>query len=294
MKKPAHHKMTSRSPIYIYATEMVSAYYKCLDLKDKSVLSICGSGDQVINAYFFGAKKVFAFDINIRAEFILDLKLKALKILDYEEFLDFFGSGYGNAKFSFSNYQKIRSSLLDKTKRFFDKVYKEFNYNGRRLVDSDYFRKRDMLSASIFQVNAYLKNEKEYLKCRNIMADKKIEFVVSDINEINKKINKTFDIINISNVLNYLTANVADGDLVRILSLTIKSVSKKLKVNGLIFWYSYFEVMYKNNGKGVPPASRKDIIKEIEKNLAFKIISKKIKGMKQGFFDRINILMRVR
>lgn len=189
--------------------------------------------------------------------------------------MDFFGSGYGNAKFSFSNYQKIRSSLLDKTKRFFDKVYKEFNYNGRRLVDSDYFRKRDMLSASIFQVNAYLKNEKEYLKCRNIMADKKIEFVVSDINEINKKINKTFDIINISNVLNYLTANVADGDLVKILSLTIKSVSKKLKVNGLIFWYSYFEVMYKNNGKGVPPASRKDIIKKIEKNLAFKIISKK-------------------
>ena len=46
-----------KAPIYLYGTEAIGSYYKPLKLKGKSVLTINGSGDQVLNAYYFGAKK---------------------------------------------------------------------------------------------------------------------------------------------------------------------------------------------------------------------------------------------
>ena len=56
--------MTAESPLFIYATEMVSLNYVHIDLKHRSVLTLGGSGDQMLNAYFFGAETVTMFDIN--------------------------------------------------------------------------------------------------------------------------------------------------------------------------------------------------------------------------------------
>lgn len=45
------------APLYLYGTEHISKYYSKLDLNNKKVLTIIGSGDQALNAFFYGAKK---------------------------------------------------------------------------------------------------------------------------------------------------------------------------------------------------------------------------------------------
>ncbi|PKM91487.1 hypothetical protein CVU82_02730 [Candidatus Falkowbacteria bacterium HGW-Falkowbacteria-1] len=289
--KPAHDKMTSRSPMYIYATEMVSDYYSCLNLEGKRVLSICGSGDQIINAFYFGAREVVAFDINYNSFFILDLKLTAINKLNYLEFINFFGSNLIDGSLEFGLYNKLKVFLSVKTRNFFDKLYKEFDYKGKKLIKSDYFRQRSMFDVLASDINYYLKNEKEYLKCREIVQNRKIQFLQLDVNDILtcKKLKGGFDIINLSNVLNYLTGKTEEENVLNVLVDVSRKINKKVNKDGVFFYYSYSPSIYKSQ-RLIPPASRFEIIKSINEINNFKFINKRFRRIGSESFDRINIL----
>jgi len=291
MKKGSHHKMTSESPMYVYATEMVSQYYKRLDLKNKRVLSIVGSGDQIINAYYFGAKEVIGFDINKRAAFMLDLKKTAIINLNYKEFLNFFGSNLSNGTLSFKLYSKFCKGLPLRTQFFFDTAYKEYKNNGQELIKSDYFRQRAMMNCTALDVNAYLKNEKTYLKCRNIINNKKCHFLDLDLNDIltNKKLVGRFDLINLSNVPNYFTGDLVEKEYLSTLSGIIKKISKRLSKDAALFYYSYSPSLYERLDRKMPPASLIKMIFKIKENNKFKLDIKRFNGVNKGSFDRINI-----
>lgn len=289
--KHFHPKMTAKSPMYIYATEMVSSYYSHLNLSGKRILSIVGSGDQIIDAYFLGAKEVVGFDINKYAFFMFDLKFAAINELNYQEFLKFFGDNLDGGNLNFGLYKKLKGDLPLRTKNFFDKIYKEFDNNGKRLTKSEYFRQRSMIKCSASDINYYLKNEREYLKCRMALQDKKIQFLKLDVNDIltDQKLKDKFDIINLSNVLNYFTGNTKESDLIKVLAGVTKKISKKVKKDGIFFYYSYSPSMYSSTGRKIPPASRPDIINDIKKINNFKAWTKTFRGINRGAFDRINI-----
>ena len=122
-----------KAPIYLYGTESIGSYYNAFDLRGKSVLTISGSGDQVLNAYYFGAKRVVGFDIVKNTKYFLDLKFAAIKTLDYKGFLDFFGDRKGIGNFNHSTYSSLEEYLEDETKEFFEELFKKYNYNGREL-----------------------------------------------------------------------------------------------------------------------------------------------------------------
>ena len=291
MSKPAHPKMTSQSPMYIYATEMVSDYYNKLDIKNKKILSIIGSGDQIINAYFFGAKEVVGFDINKYASFMLKLKVGAILNLAYPEFIKFFGKDMESGTLDFSLYNKFKKNLAANVRIFFDKIYKEFNYEGRKLIKSDYFRQRHMIKASADRINIYLKNEKNYLKCKSIMQNKSLQSHELDINDISisEKLYGKFDIINLSNVLNYITGNTEKENLLKVLVEITKKVIKEVKKGAIFFYYSYSPSLYSSAGKQIPSASRLKIIQKIAEINNFKITLKRLRGITPGSLDRINI-----
>jgi len=283
--------MTARAPMYLYATEMVSSYYDRLGLRGKRVLSIVGSGDQIVNAYFFGAKEVVGFDINRYAWFMLDLKWTALRRLDYGEFLKFFGRRLAGGSLNFALYRKIRLELSLRTRHHFDKLYREFRNDGRRLAASENFRQRAMLECSAAAVNHYLKNEAAYRRCREILRDKKPIFLELDVNDIAsaKRLKGNFDVINLSNVLNYISRNIKEDDLVKVLADVTKKVSRRLKPGGLFFYYSYSPSIYPPTGRTIPPASRPRIIRGIAKLNSFKASTKTFAGVNRGVFDRVNI-----
>ncbi len=291
-------KMTSSSPMYIYATEMVSSYYSKLSLGKKTVLTISGSGDQVLNAYFFGAKDVISFDLNKHSFFITYLKFTAIKILSYTEFLKFFGTKYNNTGLGYELYKKIRTNLNNNTRAFFDSTYEENSYSGSKIIKSEkYFRRRGDLSLKPAKIiNIYLKNERNYLKLRNIIKDQKLTFIQSDIVGISKKIQPSkekIDLINISNVINYLSTSVKSDDPEKYIINLLTDLGKNLNKNGKIIFYAYSLATYADRiSRGVPPASRKSFIDRIKNETDFIIEEKKISGIHNKTMDKIIILRK--
>ena len=95
---------TNFSRIYTFTTENISGYLKYFDLKDKTLLTVGSSGDQILNAYFYGARDITLYDINPYAKYYIYLKVAAILSLDYKEFQYFFFkyglNEYGNKEYN--------------------------------------------------------------------------------------------------------------------------------------------------------------------------------------------------
>ncbi len=279
--------MTPESRIYVYATEMVSSYYSLLDLKNKKVLTIIGSGDQILNAYFYGAESVTGFDINTRSPFFVDLKIQAIKNLDYGVFLGFFGDTHANGNLDHNTYLKFRNSLQDNTKTFFDKIYGEAT--GGNIVKSEYFRDRAFLKPNISDINAYLINEDSYLKMRRILLDVGPQYIVGNIIDIAPSfLTENYDVINMSNVFNYFVGR-KDERTADMLDL-LKVLYKTMTPDGLLFYYSYSPTIYSEGT--VPPASRPETTKRVRDLGLFEIEEKSFIGTNGVHEDKITILKK--
>lgn len=293
--------MSVNSPVYLYATEMVSAYYSILNIKNKNIMTICGSGDQVLDAFFMGAKSVIGFDLNQSSEFITNLKIAAIKELSYGEYLEFIGNKLSNKRLNYNIYKKIKTNLNKKTKRFFDNLYSKFKYNNNKLLASDNFRQRDdFVSSSIKDINYFLKDKNTYIKMKKILKNAKFKFIQSDIKELylHKDIkNKKFDIINMSNVPGYITGTLQKQGNKDPCGYFIEKIANKLfnmlSDEGFIFYYIYAPAIFPNKiaQKSSPSAS----ISNFKKFRGKINISKKIvPGVVQGTKDEIVILKRLR
>jgi len=291
--------MTSQAPMYFFATERVGEYYSKIDLKDKKVLTICGSGDQVLNAFLVGAKQVIGFDLNKRSEFITRLKIVAIKNLNYQEFISFFG--FGRRAFDYNTYSNLRNNLNKRSKIFFDKIYKEFENNGYKLSKSEYFRQRKhVISGSEKRINLYLKNERHYEKLKKIMSKKKFIFLLADLENLatNKSLAKErFDLINLSNAQNYFSGRLrsqgfnAKASVRKIFKEILLPLRGLLTKKGHIMFYSYSPKVYPNQiAKKIPPPSRNYYLNKMKRELSIKIIQKNFEGITPKTQDKIVLI----
>ncbi len=160
------------SPTYTFTTENIKNCFKKLELKNKSLLTVCGSGNQVFNAVLLGARKIDAFDISGFSEMFFNLKKIAIEVLSYEEFFEFFYlksicsdeeiKKYHKA-FNIKTYWKITPYLDERTRIFWDNLYLEengFNIRKSALFESD-IDKKDVL----IMMNNYL-NPEGFLKLK--------------------------------------------------------------------------------------------------------------------------------
>lgn len=92
---------------------------QALELDSNSrVLTISSGGCNALNYLLAGPKSVTAVDLNKHHIYLLNLKLAALKYLQfYEDFFDFFG--YGKGKNTGTNYLRFIAKNLDKDTRNF-------------------------------------------------------------------------------------------------------------------------------------------------------------------------------
>ncbi len=82
--------LTDYSRLYTFTTENINGYIENFDLKNKSLLTVGSSGDQILNAFFYGARDITLYDINEYAKFYVYLKVAAILSLSYVEFQEFF------------------------------------------------------------------------------------------------------------------------------------------------------------------------------------------------------------
>ena len=212
-----------------FTKENLSGYLKKLELSQKKVLTINTSGDDILNAMFFGANDLTLCTKNNYAKYYLYLKLAGLKALSYNEFCWFFMKNNMNMRnnnkmFSKRLFRKIGPTLdsIDKDSYlFFDELFDIYTPKETRnncFSDSNYHSK------AIKNFNIYLRNEYSYNKLRNMSSNTNINFIDKSILDTN--IDQEYDVILLSTLC-------TEMKLRRFLKL-IKKLDKNLSSDGLI------------------------------------------------------------
>ena len=194
----------SYSASYVFTTENINAYYDRLDLNGKSILTVAGSGDHILNAILRGARKIDAFDISGYAILFYYLKEAAVKSFNYEEFIEFFLSK--NA-LSYDAYLKLRPNLNPEVVNYYDTI---FSKKSTGLLESPLFREvppsfiqEPIKKASIISgVSSYLEPE-NYTKLQEKMDNCQVSLFLRDIKEIGIFADK-YDYIFLSNIIEYV------------------------------------------------------------------------------------------
>lgn len=187
-----------RNVIYNIATEEIDHFMPVLNVENKKILTVAGSGDQLLTCALNGAKSVDVFDINPLQIYFTKLKVSALKALGVGEFNDYF---YKKLMFSRSLYNKVRDYLDNSTTQFFDSLYK----NG---FESKFYRlmANENMDDSFSIIPSYTKEENYYIT-RNNLEKMDIKYITSDLLKIHKKTKKEYDVIMLSNIYKWLYSN---------------------------------------------------------------------------------------
>lgn len=185
------------SPCYLFSNENLKAYYENLFLKDKSVLTVTGSGDQVLSAILYGAKSVDTFDLNKLAYYNLMLKKYAIVSLDYDEFCKFYNlyDSYDRLK----PYAKISQNIKEEQVRFFwDNLFNDDQDNFY------YYSLGKGGTLELLQKRIPYMNIKNYKLLKDKLFDCKIVYKNLDIFELPFEFNEKYCFINLSNILQYI------------------------------------------------------------------------------------------
>ena len=187
------------SSIYKFTNEDISSYFHHLENK-KEILTVIGSGNQIINSILAGTTSIDCFDISIFPEYYLQLQLTSILTLSKEDYLKYYFSNNSDELFGDYFYEKIRQNLKGKYKKFWDHLYM-FD-DGIDIYNSLLFRQDIYNKNNIINLNPYLQ-ENNYEKTKHILQTEKIKInpIITDITKT--KITKEYDLINLSNILSY-------------------------------------------------------------------------------------------
>lgn len=224
--------------IYPFTNENIKGYYKEIDFNDKEVLVPTSSGDHAINALYKNAKNVDCFDINPLAKYYSELKIAALKNLNYEEFIAFL---YNKNKLLCSSdylnidiYNYIKSSMEEKYRVFWDTILEE--YSNYKISKSKFFT-NDFLNIKCLKIaNSYLK-ESNYYYTQKLLRNKKLVYIDSNITDLDK-LDKKYDIIILSNIPAYLNQFYKNDDYLKNLKDLLEKIKKESSVIEVSYLYA--------------------------------------------------------
>jgi hypothetical protein len=193
--------------------------------KKNNILSVIGSGDQVLNSILLGCKNIDAYDISMFPKYYLKFKLAAIKELSYEEYLFFF---YGENSFDKSKFNRVLNQLDDDTKYFWS--YLTRNRSPKELYDSKLFTGwMPTIKDEIFR-NPYLSDYHKYYELRNKLNEPTINYIDGNIYEFSKTLDKDYDLINLSNICMYADCEFPYVDVIDAYK-KYKSFVKNLRIN---------------------------------------------------------------
>lgn len=190
---------------YLFTTENIKGYMPNLDGKD--VLTITSSGDHYFNALLNGAKNIDLFDINCLTIHILKLKKAAIENIDLDVFNTFFDINNIENFFRYDIYIKFNKYLDTDTYLFWEYIYSLASHKGYNIYNSNILYELHCSISEIGQVNNYL-DESNYMKLKKILSSiKKINFINSDIFDLDKRMSKKYDFMFFSNINDYCDKN---------------------------------------------------------------------------------------
>lgn len=234
--------------MYIMTTENIREFLTQYDLKNKSVLCVAGSGDQMLNAYALGAKNVTLFDLNPLAYAQAKLKKAAATTLTYEEFELFFSPEHKHTLFNPYLFDKLSECLDDNTKDLFKTIFTK--HLGMDAFMNFYFKFYAKFQKQK-NLNYYLYDEENYQKLQSVIESKTIDYIETPVTELKSNINDDlFDYILLSNISDSIE-KIYDGDALKKFKRLIHSLSKNLTKEGLI-QVGYIYSLYCSTNDNIP------------------------------------------
>lgn len=249
--------------IWFGATESIKNYFELLEWENtKKVLTVCSSGDQVLNLVNYGIKYIDSFDINPLTFPYLQLKIGLILALSYKEYIKIF------EKLSITNinetqeyeiFCKIKDYINHPYDFFWEQLYLENLIKNKHNTMEPGLLGKLCKNYIPFQIsnlrNQYLSSEKEYEKTRENLRKSIITFKTANLLEIHKIFSTNqYDKIFLSNIFDYLSFNYNINELDKFIRTDI---AKLLNDNGEILTayiyhyinnYEYNGINFKNLG----------------------------------------------
>jgi hypothetical protein len=192
--------------LYPFSTENLKGCFDNFDFKNKSVLTVGSSCDQIFNLLLRGASSITCFDINPLTDVNFYLKYHAIKNFSYDEFVNFY-SFYVNSSW-------LRNKNVFNQKGF-DKIFASTNleemyfwkfllskYSGRKLRKG-LFSNDEYPFSKLSKFNDYLSLQGFY-KLKGILSSLNPSFIISDIRNVSESLNRKFDYVILSNIASYI------------------------------------------------------------------------------------------
>ena len=184
--------------VYYHSNENLKDLFSFIDVRDKDVLSVLSSGDQVFHFYDNDAKKVETFDVNRLTFYYYYIRIWTLKYL---------GEYYPDNKFSID----FLRSLLMKVNIRSNEEKEAFDYWCKYI---DLFN--DKSSRKLFY-RGILENINRIDDLSKVMDKIDNEFIFYDMSlgSKNLPVKKKYDMVYISNISDYIPHNISSFELYR-------------------------------------------------------------------------------
>lgn len=231
--------------IYLFTTENIAGYMNKLDLTNKKIITVTGSSDHIINAILKGCLDITTFDINPLTKYYMDLKLSAIKSLQYNDFLDFLL--YDTEKsFAYDIIKKL--NMCKESKKFWLNELKKNNNSGIKLKHSTLFNLKYFEIQNKIDCNLYI-NQKNYDIIKDRLGLVKINFIESNLKDL--IIDEKYDYMFLSNISDYINTFYEGNYLINYKNLIFKFLNNVKKI--------YFAYLYDINNN-----DKRSIIDDLE------------------------------
>lgn len=213
-------------PVKLFTDQTLKSFKK-IKMKNKDILCKINSIDEVFDIVSYNGN-VETFSDNRFDEYFMKLKIAALS-LDRKDYFSFFLDEYGKYSYTFSYdiYKSIRNLLDDKTKYFFDELYKK--YFGKKIRRSFLFEKSKYNFEELTTLVRYSLS-KEYNELRDRIESENIKFTYSSDKKIINKKHCLYDFI----YLSYNITNMTMEEIKKYEKLILELFKNILKENGKI------------------------------------------------------------
>lgn len=223
-------------PSYLWTNEDMKLYPK-ENLKGKNILTITSSGDHALNAILNGGSMIDSFDVNIFSKYVSALKIAMIKKYGYYDFFKRMDWIENMESLNFNSKENIIDSI------------REYLSHDEYLFWStfEYLRINNKVNFNdVINVYGSLKNNAytdafSYNKLKRNLKKAKITYYDSDIMDIEKSVNKKYDRVFLSNVLEYVLASNGPRFVNNYNDAMIK-LDKILLPSSIIYGYDFNDI----------------------------------------------------
>ena len=170
-------------PAYLVTNEDIRSIVAATG-RVRDVLTVTASGDNALFYAAAGATHVDTYDFTMNARFIQNIKTIAIKNIPHDKYHEFLN---GIVKIRRNDVESIPSDMRAEMGKYDLNMMQYFGLRRNRVSDKD---------------TANLPTFAEYEQMKSCVTGT-FKFIYSDLTELHKKLNRQYDVINISNIFDH-------------------------------------------------------------------------------------------